>query len=347
MIMNTFIKSIPSNMKIPYLQESNSTLETWHDMSDHSNHDFPEGEETMSALLFEEEREEAIVQHSSKDEKTLVDGDDDEDEHSFSRLYAHVAPNHHHEEERSSATLPLRHFVRSDDSAPWNKAFGSSHNKKSWPQSLRIMDVALDVARTPLCDYYGYDAAFTDLKSEQSPHRRRSSMKQGLGRRRASSCVGEEIEVGLMGNGTPVTRTSFITFCKEVHVTSVVPVLEMADKIEDLWFQIDEFDSILERSYSLVDRAAEGRGRFCTRGLENLSKDHDAIKDAIDTVLVEQDFQWTLGKRSDKTISQLYSLSSMESKIEARMRAKQDVEAVKNYLKETRKDCRRLSTLTV
>jgi hypothetical protein len=103
MIMNTFIKSIPSNMKIPYLQESNCTLETWHDMSDHSNHDFPEGEETMSALQLEEKREGATVQHSAKDEKTLVDGDD-EDEHSFSRLYAHMAPNHHHEEERSSAT---------------------------------------------------------------------------------------------------------------------------------------------------------------------------------------------------------------------------------------------------
>jgi hypothetical protein len=290
MIMNTFIKSIPSNMKIPYLQESNSTLETWHDMPDHSNHDFPEGEETMSALLFEEEREEAIVQHSSKDEKTLVDGDDDEEEHSF-----------YHEEESSSAT------------------------------------------RTPPYDYYGDDATDIDLKSEQSPHRRRSSMKQGLGRRRASFCVGKEIEVDLPGNGAHVKRRSSITFCKEVHVTSVVPVLEMADKIEDLWFQSEDFDSILERSYALVDRAAEGQGRFCIRGLENLSKDHDTIKDAIDTVLDEQDVQWDLGKRCEKTISQLYSLSSVDSKVEARMRAKQDVEAVKNYLKETRKYCRRLS----
>jgi hypothetical protein len=151
----------------------------------------------------------------------------------------------------------------------------------------------------------------------------------------------------LPGNGTHVKRRSSISFCKQVHVTSVVPVLEMADKVEDLWFQSEDFDSMLERSYALVDRAAEGQGRFCTRGLENLSKDHDTIKDAIDTVLDEQDVQWDLGKRCEKTISQLYSLSSVDRKVEARTRAKQDVKAVKNYLKETRKDCRRLSTLTV
>jgi hypothetical protein len=181
------------------------------------------------------------------------------------------------------------------------------------------------------------------LKSQQSPTRRRSSMKEGIGRRRASTCVGEEIEVDLPGNSTPVKRRSSITFCKEVNVTSVVPFLEMVDSVDDLWFQSDDLYSILERSYALVDRAAEGKIRYCTRGLENLSKDPDAFKDFIDTVLDEQGVQQDLGERCEKKISQVYSLSSMNSKIAARMRGIEDVKAVKNYLKGTRKRCRRFS----
>jgi hypothetical protein len=163
--MTTFIKSISHKKNIPDLQKSDNTLETWQDMSDHSlslDHDFPEGEESMSALLFKEEREEAAVQHSSKDEKTLVDGGDDEYELSSSQLYFQMDPNHH-EEESSSATRTLY-------------------------------------------DYHGDDAKDIDLKSEQSPRRRRSSMKQGLGRRRASLCIGEEIEVDLPGNSTQSYR---------------------------------------------------------------------------------------------------------------------------------------------
>lgn len=212
------------------------------------------------------------------------------------------------------------------------------------------------------CEQYGYGNARPDIaeknadRSQTHPnlnlHRRsstdcvpprRSSLKQGLGRRRASMCYGKEFDVNLPGRTKPIRRRSSITFNEEVEVAEVVPMKELTDNMEDLWLQSKDYARIRERSYDLVDLASQGM-KYCTRGLEDLMEDKQQSKiECWDAVLDEQDEQRERGSFNEEAMARAYRLSSVESRVEANIRAKKDEKEVENYLRETRNFCRRLS----
>lgn len=139
-------------------------------------------------------------------------------------------------------------------------------------------------------------------------------------------------------------RKSSISFAEQVDVKPIVPVKDMVD-VEDVYLQPEDYDDILERSYALADRVAEGGLRYCTRGLETLlvSYDETALEESVCAVLEEQNIQWESGNHCDRAISRVYTLASIDSRLEARMRAEADVKAVRGYLKETRKSFSELS----
>jgi hypothetical protein len=195
---------------------------------------------------------------------------------------------------------------------------------------------------------YGYGDASPDLakviprRSSMGCVPRRSSMKHGLGSRRASLHFGEEFEVHLPGKHDPVRRKSSITFCEIIKIKPVVPATELTNKVEDLWLQSKDYDRIRERSYDIVDLADEGY-KYCTRGLEDLMQENDVRYDSVDTVLDEQDIQRDNGTFDDNAMARVYRLSSIDSRIEANLRAQKDAMAVRKYLRDTRKYCGHLS----
>eukprot|EP00980_Cylindrotheca_fusiformis_P022193 scaffold9079_cov120-Cylindrotheca_fusiformis.AAC.8 len=156
----------------------------------------------------------------------------------------------------------------------------------------------------------------------------------------------DELDVASLEQNDSNHKKRAIRFSEIVNVTHIVPLMDMVDNLEELWFQTEDYDCILERSYALVGRAEEEGGRaikYCTRGLETLLENHD-VSQAIDAVLSKQQEQWILGKSSESAISRVYALASNESREKARMRGEGDEKAVKSYLKGTRKYCRQIVT---
>ena len=200
---------------------------------------------------------------------------------------------------------------------------------------------------------YGDVPAGPPRSSSATP--RRSSMKHGDGNsrrpRRASIGYAGEIEVNLPGKRKPVRRRTSISFCEEDQVNEVVPVKSLTDEPEALWFQDEEYSVIKKKMCSLIHTVQRGETstkKYCIRGLEGHFGEGAECKEvsrgtAWDAVLLEQHMQQNEGSFDDESISMMYRLSSIESKIKAVKRATQDECDVEQYQRETRRISRRMS----
>ena len=140
-------------------------------------------------------------------------------------------------------------------------------------------------------------------------------------------------------------RRHSISFQDEVKVTEVVPLSTLANSKGDLWLQGEDYYNIVNKVHAIVDRTVNGQGpKYCVRGLEHLIQPQDAPKsEAWDAVLDEQQFQQTTGRYDDERLSRKYRSSSIQSRMDAKIRAQKDENEVAKYLEDTRKYCRRMS----
>lgn len=188
-----------------------------------------------------------------------------------------------------------------------------------------------------------------DDRSRDIPKRRsqrRSSLKQsGSNRLSVSEHGGREIEVKLPGKDKPVRRRQSISFCEGVTVQAIKPVTEMNKNVNDLWYQSTDLEDMVTRSFRLVKKAAKGKKKYCTRGLENMQDESviDRVHSAMDAVLGEQDLQYDHGCFDEDRIQETYKRESFECSESARKRAEEDAKAVDAYLSETRVRVRRMS----
>jgi hypothetical protein len=179
----------------------------------------------------------------------------------------------------------------------------------------------------------------------------RSSMKQSGRPRRASIQFAGESEVMLPGGTKPVIRRTSISFKDMVKITPVLPVSELTDRPETLWFQDAEYDQMAERDYDIVDQVKQAVNcqedkNYCTRGLEPLLDYEDVMNrkfNGWDSVLNEQHFQRRGGIYDDDYMAHVYTVSTHKSKFEAMNRATQDAKEIDDYMKSERRLCRRLS----
>jgi hypothetical protein len=230
------------------------------------------------------------------------------------------------------------------------------------------------VAPTSEVDYgYGDCSPAADILpassaiSKKASTPRRSSMKGGMdaaegntplpgarrARRASIGCTGE-VEVNLPGKRAPVRRRTSISFCEEpAQVHEIVPVASLTDEPEALWFQSEEYSNIKKKMRSIVHAVEKGEGSsskktYCTRGLEGHlgqgAKSKTVSREtAWDAVLKEQYMQQHEGNFDDEGISNLYRLSSIESKIAAAQRATRDESEAEAYQQDTRRRMRRMS----
>ena len=66
-------------------------------------------------------------------------------------------------------------------------------------------------------------------------------------------------------------------------------------------------------------------------------------REAYVSVLEEQEMQKAQGRYNDEQIRTMYSFHTVDSQVLAKERAEKDAQEVEQYLKITRKMCRRLS----
>ncbi|KAL3939423.1 MAG: hypothetical protein SGBAC_005846 [Bacillariaceae sp.] len=286
-------------------------------------------------------------------------GDEDDEEQSFSHLYGHMSTG--------SASL-------SDDDITLDAInegevidFGTMKEPQEDAVDYGYGD-AVPASKTQAVDYgygdaapdsdrqqavdYGYGDAAPDSHRHQPAARpkvvRRSSMKQlnGSSHSRASICFGDEIEVQLQGQQKTVKKRRSINFLEEVEVNHVEKVTEMDGKKEELWFQKMEFKNIAIGAYRDANKAMKGCRSTDIRGLENIIQEDrmdKRVDKAIDLVMDAQDIQYDSGKFDATQISDLYTLSAVDSKIDARLRARRDAREAEEYLRETRRAMRRMS----
>jgi hypothetical protein len=202
---------------------------------------------------------------------------------------------------------------------------------------------------------YGYadgaaPSGFGSATSRRTP--RRSSMKQSGRPRRASIQLCGEVENVLpSSHGEKVRRRTSITFNGAVKVKTVAPVKALTHEPEALWFQDEEFDRMKQKCFEIVDKVDQGLTggkKYCVRGLEKLS-DSKREKvlgrkyDAWNSVLDEQDQQRQSGEFDDGHMANVCKFSTLQNQKEAEERARQDAAEIENYLRTTRRQCRRLS----
>ena len=183
------------------------------------------------------------------------------------------------------------------------------------------------------------------------------------------------------GHSKPIQRRRSVDFDNQVHVKEVPPILSLTENVGDLWLQPRDFVEMKRERESLVskvrngqvakdnhgNRIGNGNGNantntnanhnpssddYSLRGLEKYIDIDDHNRSRIikhrawDTVLLEQDEQEILGDYDEQKIADLYKETTFASPEKAFVRAQQDEEAVKDYLKSpqtTRLMTRRLS----
>jgi hypothetical protein len=243
-------------------------------------------------------------------------------------------------------------------------------NTKNERQASSVLSKTEDGSPSPTSKYgygdatpdqnvdYGYGDAEPSVSSSGLHNKatRRSSMKQGgaSNRRRASiHNMGPEFEVKLPGSQERVRRRSSISFNAGVRVKPVVPVTEMAENPQSLWFQDDEYDRMKEKSWMIVDKELESKqqgksSKYCLRGLERMMNPGDVKqkkKKCSSIVLDEQDLQRKQGVFDDEYTRSLYKFTTGNSQKEAESRAKQDEAEIENYMRTTKKQVRRMSSM--
>lgn len=199
------------------------------------------------------------------------------------------------------------------------------------------------------------DIASDPIKNNGSPSfaksQRRSSLKTSGAPRRSSISYSGEIEVSLPGERKVRRRTS-ISFDDIEQVKEVDPVASLTDDPEKLWFQAEEYDLIRQKASILTRVAATGGANLmksknlCVRGLESHIDSQNVQEEqyiAWKCVFLEQHIQRGTGQFDDETVSQMYSLASMENKSRAQKRAWQDKKDIEKYTRSNRMMLRRSS----
>jgi hypothetical protein len=192
--------------------------------------------------------------------------------------------------------------------------------------------VALDIAK------YGYGDV--DAEQEAAPTykaSRRSSLKQAGTPRRSSIGYTGEVTVTLPGRSEPLRRRTSISFNDYDEVKTVEPISALTNEPKKLWYQSEEYDQIKERIFLLLDLAASDitENRICTRGLErHLCQEREKLKEeqhlAWYGVFLEQYMQRNEGVFDDETVSKIYEVSTMDSKMQAMQRGLQDAADVES-----------------
>jgi hypothetical protein len=198
---------------------------------------------------------------------------------------------------------------------------------------------------------YGYG---DDVEETAAPTfekaRRRSSLKQAGSSRRSSIGYTGEVTVMLPGRSEPLRRRTSIAFNDYDEVKTVEPVSSLTNEPEKLWYQSEEYDLIKKRIFKLLDLAASAHpdDKICMRGLEShLAEEKQKLKEeqhlAWYAVFLEQYEQRNEGVFDDEIVSKLYELSTVDSKMLAMQRGRQDAADIESYTKKTRLMMRRLS----
>lgn len=204
-------------------------------------------------------------------------------------------------------------------------------------------------------DLYGYgDGAPTPRKWDDSgagKMPRRSSLKSSETSTRRSS-IGYTGEMTLvLPSGESRKKRMSITFAEKEDVHEVQSVSDMVDNPKRLWFQSSEYEHIQSKIYEMIEvaqktKAGEGRPSWvCMRGLEPVV-DHECAasrQEASEMVLDEQKMQKAHKKYDEEYIRDMYRFHAVESQERAQERAAKDADEVEEYLKVTRRMCRRMS----
>jgi len=184
---------------------------------------------------------------------------------------------------------------------------------------------------------------------------RRSSLKSGCGENPAR---GRRASIGYTGEMTLVLPTgekkkkrSSISFMDEPETKEIEPVADMVDNPSRLWFQAEEYNHILSKVQDLVEETKvyrKGKDRpswICTRGLEPIMDPLQAgvREEALTTVMDEMRVQKSHKRYDAEYLRSMYRYHTADSQHRANQIAKKDQKEVEDYLKVTRKMCRRMS----
>jgi hypothetical protein len=205
-------------------------------------------------------------------------------------------------------------------------------------------------------DLYGYEDAAPTPRHKVTAAPRRSSLKGSAGDdhprgRRASIGYTGEMTLVLPTGETKQKRSS-ISFADNPDVREVEPVASMVENPRTLWFQAAEYEHILDKVQDMVEQAKSrprgGKERtswICTRGLESIINNRyvEERAEATATVLDENRMQKTHKNYDDEYLRNMYRFHSADSQHRAEELAKKDQKDVEEYLKVTRKMCRRMS----
>jgi hypothetical protein len=200
-------------------------------------------------------------------------------------------------------------------------------------------------------DLYGYGDAAPTARLSTSTVRmpRRSSLKNlnDCPRRASIGYTGEMTLV--LPTGETRRKRSSITFADDNEVREVKSVSTLVDNPHRLWFQKDEYEHIQKHIVETVEEAKKKGGErptwVCTRGLEPIMDSSGSYEraEAKESVLGEQAMQRSHKKHDDEYIRDIYQFHTIDSQIKAHERGGRDQEEVAEYLKVTRRMCRRMS----
>ncbi len=204
-------------------------------------------------------------------------------------------------------------------------------------------------------DLYGYgDAAPSLRKTDETgtgKMPRRSSLKSSeTSARRCSIGYTGEMTLVLPTGETKKKRTS-IKFAETEDVYEVQSISDLVDNPKRLWFQTSEYEHIQAKIYEMIEvaqttKASEDRPTWvCMRGLESVVDREIAAsrQEASGMVLDEQKMQKAHKKYDEEYIRDMYRFHTVESQERAQERAAKDADEVAEYLKLTRRMCRRMS----
>lgn len=175
----------------------------------------------------------------------------------------------------------------------------------------------------------------------------KSSLKKscGLSRPKTMNTL-RQIEVELPGE-VKIERNTSITFQNTVRMRYVSSAASLAENPKELWYQKEEFDDIKKKSIDIAMWAesminspkAEGKkNKYCVRGLEKImpSNRKSVVSrrlGAWDAVLDEQEDQRNKRFFCEERLAEMYKSVSVQSQMEACLRAEEDASIIKRYLK--------------
>jgi hypothetical protein len=124
----------------------------------------------------------------------------------------------------------------------------------------------------------------------------------------------------------------------------------MVDDPNRLWFQKEKYQHIQQKIYAIVDEAKNNGNKkerptwLCTRGLESIMDRRGSAdrQEAYASVMDEQRVQQSQGRYNEDHIRGIYQFHSIDAQVKASEIAEDDAKDVKNYLRVTRRMCRRM-----